>query len=31
VIVTPKHFAAALETEIARYAKMVKESGARVD
>lgn len=28
---TPQQFAAALKTEVARYAKMVKESGARVD
>jgi len=28
---TPQQFAAAIKTEVARYAKMVKESGARVD
>lgn len=28
---TPQDFAAALKTEVARYAKMVKQSGARVD
>ncbi|MCL6567253.1 MAG: tripartite tricarboxylate transporter substrate binding protein [Acidobacteriia bacterium] len=28
---TPQEFAAALKVEVARYAKMVKESGARVD
>ena len=28
---TPQQFAAALKVEVARYAKMVKESGARVD
>ncbi len=28
---TPQQFAAALKTEVARYARMVKESGARVE
>jgi len=28
---TPQEFAATLKTEVARYAKMVKQSGARVD
>jgi tripartite-type tricarboxylate transporter receptor subunit TctC len=28
---TPAQFAAALKSEVARYAKMVKESGARAD
>jgi tripartite-type tricarboxylate transporter receptor subunit TctC len=28
---TPQQFAAAIKTEVARYAKMVKESGAKVD
>jgi len=28
---TPQQFAAALKTEVARYARMVKESGAKVE
>jgi len=28
---TPQQFAAALKVEVARYSKMVKESGARAD